>query len=110
MDIIPDSVTRLTVERIVTDKEMMTARSIDIFADCARGMAHDLLRKIALDCAQTKESFAPPGVLIRLDAYVISPAELNEIILRAREQGMRDGMAMPTRRPAGLTDNEDRAP
>lgn len=58
----------------------------------AKEMSEQALRKILEDCITSKEYMGHQGQTLYLDVYVISPKELEIMIMEAREQGRRDTM------------------
>lgn len=94
--LIPESATRLQATAFVTNTEIDAAGGTRVLRMAAEKLAEQALRKLMDDC-MTTESHDGYAKAIRLDVFVIAPAELDKMLLRARLQGERDALQFTLR-------------
>lgn len=91
--LIPETATLLQATAFVSDAELANIGRDRVIRAGAENMAKAALQKLLADCIKTEGGYMGyQGQTLRLEAYVLSPAELHQIIVRAREQGERDAM------------------
>jgi hypothetical protein len=91
--LIPETVTHLQATAFVSDAELSAIGRDRIIRAEAEKMAEMALRKLLEDCIKTEGDYMGyKGQTLRLDVYVLSRADLHQIIARAREQGEHDAM------------------
>lgn len=91
--LIPETATRLQAMAFVSDAELSAIGCDRIIRAKAERMAEMALRKLLVDCIKTEGGYmGHKGQTLRLDVYVLSPADLHQIIARAREQGEQDAL------------------
>ena len=91
MQIMPNNKNRLQTTAIVDAVELASVHRDEIMRRAALNMAEDALRKIMADCVVV-EPFREDikGYRLVLDMYVLSPAELENLLYDARKQGQID--------------------
>ena len=88
---IPETATRLQAVAFVKDAELRAVGRDRIIRAAAEQLAECALRKILADCIKTEGDYMGyRGQTLKLDAYVLSPNELHNIIVTAMEQGEKD--------------------
>ena len=90
--LVPETATRLQAEAFVTSAELATVGRSEIIRHAAKNMAESALRKLLDDCIRTEDYQGFSGQTLRLDVYVISPAELRKMLVDAQRQGERDAL------------------
>lgn len=91
--LIPETATRLQATAFVKDAELSAIGRSAIIRMEAEKMAEMALRKLLEDCIKTEGDYMGyKGQTLKLDVYVLSLADLHQIIARAREQGEHDAM------------------
>jgi len=91
MHIIPESLARLQATAFVKNAELARIGRDRIIANAAEELARTALHKLLSDCIETIGDYMGyQGQVLKLDCYVISPRELDQIITNALVQGRRD--------------------
>lgn len=91
--LIPETLTHLQATAFVSKAELSAVGRSRIIRAEAEKMAETALRKLLTDCIKTEGEYLGYACqTLRLDVYVLSCAELHQIIARAREEGERDAI------------------
>lgn len=89
----PEGLTRLTAEMIVKDAELDKLNRGEVLRESAKLLAEHALRKITEDCVKSYDDYIGfKGNVLRLDVYVLSPANLHKQLLDAYTAGQNDRM------------------
>jgi len=89
--LIPETAMRLQAVAFVDGAELARIGRGEIIRAAAENMAEQALRKLLDDRIRTEGNYMGyPGQTLRLDVYVLEPAELHTMLAEARMQGQRD--------------------
>lgn len=88
--LIPESVMHLQVTAVVNPLELYRVGHKDIILYEAKEMATQVLHKLLDNCIEIKAD--KYGSILKLDVYVFSPDDLEQLITQARKEGAQDAM------------------
>ena len=89
--LIPETAKLLQATAFVSGAELQAVDRGKIIRTAAKNMAEMALQKIMADCIKSEGDYMGyQGQTLKLEVYVLSPAELHQIIARAREEGEND--------------------
>lgn len=86
--LIPETTLRLQATALVQDKELAAIGHTSLIHEYAKHLAETALWKLLRDCIKAERDYE--GQTLRLDVYVLSPAELHKMLVDARLQGETD--------------------
>jgi hypothetical protein len=95
--IVPDSALRFQTRLFAHPEEIKSFGEAGVMRHMANALAENALRKIINDCL-VNESDGRDGQILRVDVYILSPDDLDKIIIEARRKGEEDAMRWMRRR------------
>jgi hypothetical protein len=91
--LIPETLTRLQATAFASGAEISAIGRSEIIRACAENMVQSAVRKLMDDCITTEDGYMGyKGQALRLDVYVLSPAELQKMLSEARTCGKLDAL------------------
>lgn len=91
--LVPENVTRLQTTAFVNNAALDVVGRVEIIRTAASKMAECALQKILDDCIETVGDYMGyEGQTLKLDVYVLTPAELHQMLIDARMQGEKDAI------------------
>ena len=94
---IPETAKLFQATAFVSDAELYALGREQIIRTAAKNMAEMALQKIMADCIKSEGDYMGyQGQTLTLEVYVLSPAELHQIIARARKEGENDAKRWTT--------------
>ena len=92
----PSKLTRLQYETFVSSAELQNTGRSTVLAHAREHLARQLLNEIVAKSITTEGGYMGyQGNRLSVDVYVLSPKELHNLILEARQQGERDALQFP---------------
>ncbi len=88
--LIPESAMHLQLTAVVNPLELYHVGHKDIILYEGKEMAIQVLHKLLDSCIEIKDNNF--GQVLKLDVYVFSPDDLEQLISQARKEGAQDAM------------------
>jgi len=79
----------LQAAAFVDDAALDQSDRVETIRRAARSMAEQALQKLLYDGIKTKDYMGHMGQTLYLDVYVITPSELEELLVKARMDGQQ---------------------
>lgn len=94
--LIPESLTRLQAHVFVDGAELDQTIRRAVIQQAAVGLAEQALRKLLDDCVETTSGYMGyEGQRLSLDVYVLTPRELDNLLITALSEGAKSKDSTP---------------